>query len=149
MIVPRLIESYRGSKRPCCRACWQERYDRATESERVNVWGWGSNAGYLYRQIVYTMKGFEWDEGKNALNIKKHGIAFEDAQHIFDDPVFERADERRDYGERRIIALGALGRRVLAVVYTRRGTVRRLISARKANRNESQAHGRSLAKPKE
>lgn len=39
---------------------------------------------------------FEWDENKNQINIKKHGINFEDAVHVFSGPFLERVDERFD-----------------------------------------------------
>ena len=42
---------------------------------------------------------FEWNAAKNAANIAKHGIDFEDAIEMFDGPVLERPDDRRDYGE--------------------------------------------------
>jgi uncharacterized protein len=48
----------------------------------------------------------EWDSAKNATNVAKHGISFADAARIFDGPVLERIDARRDYGEVRISALG-------------------------------------------
>jgi uncharacterized DUF497 family protein len=79
---------------------------------------------------------FEWDAAKNAANLEKHGIDFEDAIGIFDGSVLERTDDRRDYGEQRIVAFGVVDDRELAVVYTIRGTHRRIISARRADRNE-------------
>jgi uncharacterized protein len=79
---------------------------------------------------------FEWDAAKNAANLEKHGIDFEDAIGIFDGPVLERTDDRRDYGDQRIVAFGVVEDRELAVVYTIRGTHRRIISARRADRNE-------------
>ncbi len=51
---------------------------------------------------------FEWDEAKNQQNIAKHGIDFENAKHIFDKPVLLRLDDRRNYGENRFIATGAM-----------------------------------------
>lgn len=56
---------------------------------------------------IYTMQ-FEWDENKNAQNLKKHGISFEEAQEIFDGIVFNAIDERFDYGEIREISIGAI-----------------------------------------
>lgn len=51
------------------------------------------------------MKGqsvnFEWDPEKNRTNIKKHGIDFEDAKGLFDQPHVRQLDERRKYGEDR------------------------------------------------
>ena len=82
------------------------------------------------------MDSFEWDDEKNRENISKHGIDFDDALSIFDGPTLERIDDRFDYNERRIIAYGETSGYVLAVVYTMRGDVCRIISARKGNRHE-------------
>ncbi len=49
---------------------------------------------------------FEWDENKRESNLSKHGIDFVDAAKIFNRPVLERLDNRYDYGETRIVALG-------------------------------------------
>ena len=84
---------------------------------------------------------FDWDPAKNKANREKHGIGFEDAQHIFAGPVLTRVDDRRAYGESRYISLGALSyEAVLVVVHTQRGGKTRLISARKANRQERQIY---------
>jgi uncharacterized DUF497 family protein len=83
---------------------------------------------------------FEWDPDKNAANIAKHGIDFEDAVRIFEGPVLESSDERRGYGEVRTIAFGVVDGRELAVVYTMRGGRRRIISARRAHRRERKAY---------
>jgi uncharacterized DUF497 family protein/uncharacterized protein (DUF4415 family) len=74
--------------------------------------------------------GFEWDAAKNAANIAKHEINFDDAIRIFDGPVLEKADTRRDYGEARIIAFGVVDDCELAVVYTMRSARRRIIYRR-------------------
>ena len=73
---------------------------------------------------------------KETENIHKHGIDFATASRLWDEPVLEREDERRDYGETRILAFGKVDGRLIAVLYTRRGANRRIISARKANRRE-------------
>ncbi len=88
--------------------------------------------------------GFEWDAPKNAANIVKHGIDFADACRIFEGPVLERIDDRRDYGETRFAAVGVVDERVLYVVYTTRGRSRRVISARRANRHEREAYREAL-----
>jgi hypothetical protein len=82
------------------------------------------------------MADFEWDPRKEALNVLKHGIDFTTASSIWDGLVVERPDDRRDYGEARFVAFGTVESRVLAVVYTRRGAVQRIISARIASRPE-------------
>jgi uncharacterized DUF497 family protein len=79
---------------------------------------------------------FEWDEKKNQVNLKKHKIDFEDVVSIFDGFVYEQVDDRKDYGETRIIAFGECNNQVLCVVYTERKKTKRIISARKASSYE-------------
>lgn len=79
---------------------------------------------------------FEWDENKRQSNLSKHGIDFVDAAKIFNRPVLERVDNRYDYEETRIVALGEVNGVVLFVVYTWRGEIRRIISARRATKRE-------------
>ena len=76
---------------------------------------------------------FEWDEEKNRVNIRKHGLDFADAWEIFTMPVLAALDDREDYGEDRWIGIGMLKSRIVVVVYTARGkdTIR-IISLRKA-----------------
>ena len=84
---------------------------------------------------------FEWNEQKNAANIKSHGIDFLDAAAIFENPRIEAVDDREDYGELRCIALGLSGETVLQVVYTWRGeNVIRIISAWKANKHDTEKY---------
>jgi len=84
--------------------------------------------------------GFEWDEDKRASNLAKHGVDFRRAVQIFGDQVFEVPDRRREYGELRVICLGEIENRVYHAVYTWRGSIRRIISARKANGREQRAY---------
>jgi uncharacterized protein len=79
---------------------------------------------------------FEWDAAKSARNETERGLPFELATLMFDGWVMEYRDERRDYGETRIRAIGAVGGAILHCAYTRRGGVRRIISLRYANRKE-------------
>jgi uncharacterized DUF497 family protein len=81
---------------------------------------------------------FEWDERKRQVNLAKHYIDFQDAKLIFDGPVFQRLESRR--GEERIFAVGLMGDIEIVVVYVMRGERRRLISARRANRDERQEY---------
>jgi uncharacterized DUF497 family protein len=86
---------------------------------------------------------FEWDEAKQAANILKHGIDFEDIGPAFLDPgAVETEDSRQDYGERRIIRLARCAGLLLVIVFTRRGKRVRLISARLANARERERYGR-------
>ena len=83
------------------------------------------------------MRDFEWDADKNRLNIEKHGVDFELAKDIFEGPVFSHVDNRAEYGEIRMIGIGAsVDGVVLTVVYTERLGSIRLISARPASRRE-------------
>lgn len=61
---------------------------------------------------------FEWDDLKNASNVLKHCIDFEDAIYIWSGQVVERPDHRSYTGETRFIAFGIVDDRLLAVVYT-------------------------------
>lgn len=83
---------------------------------------------------------FEWDAGKAAVNLRTHGVAFEDAARVFLDPNrIETYDGRDAYGEDRWRTVGMVEPALLAVVYTVRGKesdVIRLISARKADAHE-------------
>ncbi len=79
---------------------------------------------------------FEWDEAKRISNLKKHGIDFVRACQIFDSYSVELEDNRYDYDEDRYIAVGETQGQILTVVYTYRGDVIRLISARQASKYE-------------
>ncbi len=81
-----------------------------------------------------------WDEDKNGLNKKKHGVSFEEAQMVFyDDSAIEFFDPDHSEEEDRFLMLGMSARlRVLVVCHCLResGSVIRIISARKATRKE-------------
>ena len=79
---------------------------------------------------------FEWGSFKNQRNIEKHGIDFTDAVRIFERPTLTVVDNRRNYGEKRIVAMGTVEDVILYVVYTVRDGIWRIISARRANRRE-------------
>jgi hypothetical protein len=85
-----------------------------------------------------TTMNIEWNQAKAATNLSKHGVAFEDAMHVFCDAErIEAHDGREDYGENRWATIGLVYPAVLYVVYTiRDGDTIRLISARKANEKE-------------
>ena len=89
---------------------------------------------------------FEWDATKNSVNFAKHGIDFRDAMRLFEGPVLESPDDRRDYGEARVIAVGVVDNRAVAVVYTMRGKRRRIISARRAHSREREAYREAYRK---
>ena len=86
---------------------------------------------------------FEWDENKNKANIKKHKTAFEDVAQIF----FNFRVEKPSFQEKenRYITIGEVQKRIITVVYTIRNEDIRMISARKARKNEEKEY-RSLQK---
>ena len=79
---------------------------------------------------------FEWDEAKSEWTRRHRGFDFERAARIFASPVQSISDDRRDYGEQRMIAIGESDGEVFVVVDTDRDDVRRIISARRASRKE-------------
>ncbi len=80
---------------------------------------------------------FEWDENKNIINIRKHKIDFADVHMVFEKAMLIDYDDRRDYGEDRWIGIGLMGNIVVVVIYTEcNNDTIRIISARKANKNE-------------
>ena len=101
----------------------------------------------VYTARIYTPQAFEWDSAKRETNLRKHGVDFARAVRIFEAPVLERQDRRRDYGEPRFVALGAVEELLLAVVYTPRELAFRIISAGNAHRHEKAAY-RQVQSPK-
>jgi uncharacterized DUF497 family protein len=84
---------------------------------------------------------FEWDENKNRENRKKHGVSFEIAMEVFDDPFSLTSQDRIVEGEERLWTLGRVeDLNILVVVHTvvdeRDEEVIRIISARKATPRE-------------
>lgn len=79
---------------------------------------------------------FDWHDAKDARNRQERGFGFDFAAQIFMGRVLSQVDDREDYGEVRVKAVGEAGGVVLVVVYTDRDDVRWIISARKANRKE-------------
>lgn len=89
------------------------------------------------------MPGFEWDDAKAAANLRKHGIGFAFATSVSRDLfAIEWLDDRENRGEARMVLLGMAGRTLLVVVYVERGDRIRLISARRATRNEQDIYFR-------
>lgn len=84
--------------------------------------------------------GFEWDPAKRLANLRKHGIDFVRAVQVFEGFVTQRIDTRRSYGEVRILVVGMVDEMILSLVYTPRGSVLRIISARRANDREARAY---------
>jgi len=77
---------------------------------------------------------FEWDAGKAVANAKKHGVSFEEAKTIFNDPwLMTYPDPDHSDDEERYVSIGHSVRgRALVVVHTERGARLRIINCRRA-----------------
>ncbi|MEA3396079.1 MAG: BrnT family toxin [Chloroflexota bacterium] len=89
---------------------------------------------------------FEWDPLKAKINLQKHQVSFEEAFTIFDDPLFITfLDEEHSIDEERYITIGLSQRqRLLLVAHTNHQGHIRIISARKATRNEQRFYEEGL-----
>ncbi|MDB5437650.1 MAG: hypothetical protein JWM33_77 [Caulobacteraceae bacterium] len=85
---------------------------------------------------------FEWDDAKAESNLAKHGVPFEYAVRLFMDVAridFDVSRSADDEPRRKVV--GMIEERLYSVVYTRRGTITRLISARRTNTKEERFYG--------
>jgi uncharacterized DUF497 family protein len=87
----------------------------------------------------------EFDPDKDARNIAVHGISLGAAETLLAGFTVEWTDERRDYGEARIIAIGEISERAFVCVYTRRGAAFRPISLRPAKKRERDVYKKAKA----
>jgi hypothetical protein len=88
---------------------------------------------------------YVWDRRKGRSNLTRHGIAFEDAIRIFDGPTLEKVDDRFEYREIRVYAIGIANGLEVTVIYTDVSeSERRIISAWRAERHERAAYWQSL-----
>ena len=93
---------------------------------------------------------FFWDWRKSEANLAERGFDFEFATLIFERPTLERLDGRKDYGEKRVLAVGIAQGVHLTVAFTDRHVLdqdieRRIISARRSNRRERKAYSEAIA----
>jgi uncharacterized DUF497 family protein len=81
---------------------------------------------------------FEWDDAKAALNVRKHGVSFDEAATAFEDELaIDAPDEKHSDRELRRVLIGFSARlRLLTVIYTERNEKNRLITARRSTRSE-------------
>jgi uncharacterized protein len=87
----------------------------------------------------------EFDPDKDARNIAMRGISLAEAEKLFEGLVLRRIDDRRDYDEIRIAALGEISGKEFVCIYTMRGDVIRVISLRPANRKERNDYRKAKA----
>jgi len=85
---------------------------------------------------------FEWDPDKSEANLKKHGISFHEASTVFGDPMaITFNDPDHSIGEHRFLTFGrSRANQLLGVVHTERREKTRIISARRATRQEREIY---------
>jgi len=93
-----------------------------------------------FRRYINAVE-IEFDPAKDAANIAKHGISLARAAEMDLSSALIRLDARRDYGEARWRAIGLIGGRLHALVFTMRGQVVRVIGLRRASRRERRDYG--------
>jgi uncharacterized protein len=79
---------------------------------------------------------FDFDPGKDASNLSKHGLSLAAAAELSWDAALVWIDDRADYGEVRMVALAPIGDILFFVAFVDREEARRIISLRRANRRE-------------
>ena len=88
---------------------------------------------------------YTWTQEKNRSNLQKHKIAFEDAKRIFEGLTVERVDNRFDYGEIRVYAIGLVNGVEITVIYSDiDDDERRIISAWKAESHERRYYWKKI-----
>jgi uncharacterized DUF497 family protein len=90
---------------------------------------------------------YTWDERKNRRNRELHGIAFEDAIRIFEGPTLESPDDRFNYGEDRVYAIGLVNGLEITVIYAdtkNNNDERRIISAWRSEPRERRRYWQDI-----
>jgi uncharacterized DUF497 family protein len=99
-------------------------------------------------ELIQRTQFFEWDRQKSELNLAKHGIDFDGAIDVFYGPINLRRSDRNN--EERWIAAGYSENRLMAVVFALRANVIRIISARRARKNEEREYrNQKMGRPPE
>lgn len=81
-------------------------------------------------------KELEWDENKRRKNVVKHGFDFVGVETVFDGTIITIEDTRFEYSEPRFITIGMWNTRVVVIAHTEDEKKIRIISIRKATKNE-------------
>ena len=85
-----------------------------------------------------------YDPEKRQTTLERRGLDFDDAPRLFGGVHYSDPDTRRDYGEDRWISVGLIGTTTIVVVWTERDDSTRIISMRKADRDEREEYHRHL-----
>ena len=87
-----------------------------------------------------------FDPAKRDRTLDERGLVFADAAEVFAGTTFDRVDDRREYGETRIITVGHLRGRMVIIGWTQRDDARHVFSMRKANDREKARFEKRLGK---
>lgn len=82
----------------------------------------------------------EFHPAKRDWTLRERGLDLADAARIFEGFTLTFEDDREDYGEERLVTFGRMGRNIVACVWTQRGDNRRIISLRKAEKDEREIY---------
>ena len=85
-----------------------------------------------------------FDPAKREWTLRERGLDFLQAEAVFDDTTIDDPDDRRDYGELRMITVGHLRGRMVVICWTLRGEARHVFSMRKANEREKSWYGKEF-----
>jgi uncharacterized DUF497 family protein len=85
-----------------------------------------------------------FDPAKRQANLAKHGLDLADAAKVLSGPCLELADDRDDYGEVRWLSVGLLAESTVVCVWTERNDEARIISLRKAEKDEQEKYFKAL-----
>ena len=87
---------------------------------------------------------FDWDEAKRKVNLRDHGIDFICIEEVFEGETVTILDDRFDYGEERFVTFGILEGRIVTIAHTETDEMIRIISVRKATKNEEKSYYKEI-----
>ena len=88
----------------------------------------------------------EFDPDKRVMTLAERGLDMARAAEIFEGEHLTVPDDRKDYGEKRLISVGFIDTRMVFVAWTQRGDAIRIISMRKANAREQEKYTKQLGR---
>jgi uncharacterized DUF497 family protein len=101
----------------------------------------------IVQGLFARIRTFEWDEQKRQVNLRQHNIDFRDARRVIDEPSFIRRSDRK--GEIRFVVYGFVDALEVVVICTFRGEHCRLVSARRARKDERRKYHSHLPRRSE
>src|SRR5262249_44151662 len=88
--------------------------------------------------------GYEWDEQKSECCFHERDFDFDFASQVFENPIYWERPSKQNHGEPRFETISEVEGIILFVVWTPRGTRRRIISARTASREERHGYRQAI-----